>query len=168
MKQVTAIYQARCVTTQANAAGGAIIVDISLAAGQIAKLIYLSASNSGTNDIEIALLDEDNASSSSLGYCASAAANMLRVPSIGSAATGGGNRISSIEVIIPSGAKLSVIQSGASVQNHTLTIAIGLELFNDFTIPTWSKARSTNAADVTIAASTISAANTLTAGRVIA
>ncbi len=163
-QHATWIYQARRVATQANVAGGAVKVDISLAGGQIARLISAFVSNSGTNDMTLAVADEGNNTLFNGGTIASGAARGSSWPNIGTA-TVHSNIANSTGVVIPSGTKLAIYQTGAGAQNDTLTIAIVLELFNLSTIPTWDKSRSTNAADVTIAASTISAANTLTPGR---
>ena len=164
-ENISWIYQARRVATQANAAGGAIVIDISLASGQCGRLIAAYTNNSGNNSLYVEIQDEDNAYTTSIGSVGAAAANTLRLPSIGSAASATGNVANSTGLIIPSGAKLTFRQAGAGVQNDTLTVGIVLELFNLPTVPTWSKDRSTNAADVTLAASTISAANTLVSGR---
>ena len=161
-KNVWYLYQARRVATQANAAGGAIIVDISVAAGQIAKLVSLQILNSGTNSLYCYLYDEDVAESNRLGGVGSAAGNRLEFPSIGANANAAGNFASSEGLLLGPGQLLSVFQLGAGIQNDTLTVAVTL-LLSTNTAPTWSKARSTNEADVTLAASTISTANTMQA-----
>jgi len=163
-RDTTWIYQARRVATQANAAGGAIKIDISVASGQIARLICAYVANSGTNDMTILLLDEDAANACVLGTVASGAARTANLPTIGLSVTNA-NFATSEGFIIPSGAMLSFGQTGAGAQNDTMTVYICLELFNNSTIPTWSKARSTNEANVTLAASTISTANEITPGR---
>lgn len=157
-------YNDRRVTTQANAAGGAIILDITPPTGQAYRLVALRAVNSGTNTITITLNDEDNATTAALAEIASAAGTKCHLPSIGAAATATGNTINSQDLIISKGQSLSVYQTGAGVQNDTLTVGFVFEVLNPYasTAPTWSKARSTNQGDVTIATSTISSANTLT------
>lgn len=164
--EVSWIYQARRVATQANAAGGAMTIDITLAAGQLARLIACRVNNSGTNGLVINENDEDNATGFNMMVVGSGAATAGYIPSIGTAANASGNVGNSSGFVLPSGAELTISQTVAGIQNDTLTIYIVLELFNLPTIPTWSKARSVNQADVTLAASTISAANTLTAGRI--
>ena len=158
-KNVWWLYQARRVATQANVAGGAVTVDITVAAGQTAKLIAVYGANSGTNSLFIVGVDEDNNASFSLAGVGSAAANILRAPNVGSVGSASNNLLYSDGFIIGPGQKLSIYQSGAGAQNDTLTVAVVL-LLSTFTEPTWDKSRSTNAADVTLAASTISAANT--------
>ena len=151
------LYQARRVATQANVAGGAVKVDITPAAGQTLKLIAADMINSGTNAAICSILDEDNAAATNiLANVASGAATRYSLPSIGSAATATGNATNSTDVIIMAGQKLSFWQSGAGAQNDTLTVAVVLELIGSGVEPTWSKARSTNEADVTLAANTIS------------
>lgn len=158
---VTFIYQARRVATQANVGGGPVIIDVSLATGQIARIIGGRALNSGTNTALGYIIDEDNAVTTTIGTTTSGAGSNSQYPSIGSGATATANIASSVDFILPAGAKLSFQQSGAGAQNDTFTVALILELLNDPTIPTWDKSRSTNPADVTLAASTISAANTI-------
>ena len=150
------LYQARRVATQANAAGGAVVIDITPAAGQTIRLISLVATNSGTNDMVVETVDEDNARSGYFGAVASAAAVKINLPTIGAAGSSSSNLATSENLRIPVGEKLVVKQSGAGAQNDTLTVAVVLELIGNGTEPTWSKARSTNEADVTLAANTIS------------
>ena len=166
-RQMSWIYQARRVATQANAAGGAVVVDISLASGQIARIISIRGLNSGNNGISCLIVDEDNATHAQLASISAAGGANFNLPAAvlaGAATTS--SMAQSSGFILASGQKLTIMQSAAGAQNDTMTICITLELFNLPTVPTWSKDRSTNAADVTLAASTISAANTLTAGRI--
>ena len=153
------MYQARRVATQANAAGGKVLVDIAVPSGTVARLVVARADNSGTNSIAWRLYDEDDELMATLGVVGSAGATNLSVPTIGTAPATN-NNIHSLGQLIPPGAKFTAEQSGAGAQNDTLTIAIIL-LMSSPVEPTWVKTRSTNVADVTIAASTISAANTL-------
>ena len=153
-------YQARRVATQTNIAGGAIKVDISLAVGQVAQVVSLEGINSGTNDVLLNVNDEDNAEQSRFNYQGSGAGVTLRAPTGGT--TGAANNsVSGIGFVLGPGQKLSSSQTAAGAQNDTHTVAVSLLLFNKPTEPTWSKARSTNQADVTLAESTISAANML-------
>lgn len=154
-------YTARRVATQANGGGGAVIIDVTCAAGQMMRLISASMANSGTNTCAIIVYDEDNASTCQYAYVGSAATTSCRLPSIGSAATASSNIANSQDLIVLPGQKLSFAQSGAGAQNDTITVAVVFELIGTDDEPTWSVARSTNAGSVTLAASTISAANTL-------
>ena len=154
------LYQARRVATQANVGGGAVIVDIALGAGQVGWIELSTFTNSGTNGLFVDVLDEDNMIVGRLAGIASAAGNALRVPSIGTAASASLNVNESVRRYLGPGMKWSIYQTGAGAQNDTLTVAVTLFLSTN-TEPTWDKSRSTNAADVTLAASTISVANTM-------
>ena len=154
------IYQARRVATQANAGGGSVRADISVATGQVARLITSHVVNSGTNGLNLWKRDEDAANAVYLGSVASAAATNASLPNLGTS-TASANVAFSHGMLISPGQTLSFDQTVAGAQNDTITIAIELELYNLPTLPTWSVARSTNAADVTLADSTISEANTL-------
>lgn len=160
------IYQARRIAQQTNAAGGAITIDIAANAGQIIRLLALKALNSGNNGLYVNVYDEDNALANKYAIIGAAAATTCHLPAIGTDASTSNNNASSIDLILAPGEKLSIVQSGAGVQNDTLTVAVKMELFNVRTSPTWDKSRSTNQADVTLAASTISTANTTMIGRV--
>lgn len=163
LEKVAYLYQARRVATQANAAGGAIKIDITVAAGQVAKLIGVSMINSGTNGILVNALDEDGVTQiQRIASVGSGAGTYISLPTIGSVATATQNMATSEGLLIGPGSSLALDQTGAGAQNDTSTIGIML-LLSTNTEPTWSKARSTNQADVTLAASTISTANTLQA-----
>lgn len=159
------IYQARRKATDAAAAGNPIIIDISLATGQIGVLrsAFVQQVTAGVHTLYITLLDEDNAHFAKVGVVAAAAANsFLYVPSIGASAAASDNVMNSTGLVIPPGSKLSCYTAGASANaNDTLEVGIILELYNLSTEPTWSVARSTDVANITLAASTISTANTM-------
>ena len=156
------LWQSRIVFTQTNAAGGAIVADYSTATGQYAELVMLRAINSGTNDLNIKVYDEDNADASGLlAAIASGAGTNCALPSIGASAGTSNHIANSVGLKILPGQKLSVYQTGAGAQNDTLTIGVALMLYNLDTEPTISKARSTNAADVTQGTDSISDANDL-------
>jgi len=162
MDKVKYLYQARRVATQANVAGGAVKVDITVASGQVAKIVWASALNSGNNSIAMAINDEDNARTVYLGGTGAAATIDVHLPQTpASAATAlvDGSAATSVGGLIGPGSSLSFEQGAAGAQNDTITVAVVL-LLSTSTAPTWSVARSTNAGDVTLAASTISAANT--------
>ncbi len=156
----TWIYQARRVATQGNAAGGAIVIDIAVA--QPARLISCLGFNSGSNTVSIDIVDEDNALTCRLGSVGAAPGTICSVPRTYTSSLSS-PQITSVGVFIAPGQKLSCYQSNAGAQNDTLTVALVLELFNSPEEPTWSKDRSTNATDVTLAANTIS--TSITRGR---
>lgn len=145
------LYQARRVGTNANAAGGAQRIDIVVPSGQVAVLLHGRAASSGAATNLVNILDEDNALHA---IVVTSAATIINFPLIGTA-TGH-------KVMFGPGQKLAVEQQAAGAQNDTLTVSVTL-LLSTSTMPTWDKSRSTNAADVTLAASTISTANTLQA-----
>jgi len=160
------LYQARRVTTNTNAAGGEINVDLACNTGQVIQVVSIAALQvtAGTRVLRVRILDEDNNIQMPIGSTATGASTSIFMPSIGSAATASGNTANSLGLIIGPGQKLNIQAADATGQaNDTCTVGVTLLLFNVSTAPTWDKARSTNAADTTIAASTISAANTLQA-----
>ena len=157
------LYSARRVATQTNVAGGAVVLDIALAAGQVARLVSLQVLNSGTNSLTVNTTDEDDVVHCYYASAASAAAVNYSLPTTTNAsatATGDGTLAASLFLWFGPGMKLTVAQSGAGADNDTLTVAVTL-LLSTSSEPTWSKSRSTNAADVTLADSTISAENTM-------
>lgn len=154
-----AIWIYRAVITQANIAGGAIVLDLVPALGDEFIPLWVEAVNSGTNTLQIGELDEDN-NIHLMVAVASAAASSASIPrasqsdSADSARTG-------YPYPIPirghaSGAVshgLTIRQTGAGAQNDTLTIQVrGLVKGR---APSVGKDRSTNQADVTIATPTI-------------
>ena len=160
---VTFIYQARRVCTNANAAGNPIVFNITMATGQVARLIALLGVQvtAGVHTLLSYLNDEDNASYANLANIAAAANTSFEIPSIGANATTSANITNSLGLVIPAGAKLNIQTYGASAQaGDTLTVGMILELLNDPTLPTWA-ATGTDSANFTFAASTISDANTL-------
>lgn len=163
------LYQAQRVTTNTNAAGGQILIDITVPAGTTAKLIALNAYmvTTGTHTFYAYLEDEDftgtnhNVLLANTG--AAAASKAFALPSIGTASNASGSIANSLGLLIGPGSSITIDAAAASgVANDHVDIFVIL-LMSTPTAPTWSKARSANAADVTIAASTISTANTLQA-----
>lgn len=156
-------YNVRRVATQANAGGGAIIIDITCPTGQLYKLVSCRGANSGTNTLIAVIADEDLATDMTLAEIASAAGTKFSLPSIGSTSGTSANIANSTGLLFGQAHTLSIYQTGAGIANDTLTISMTLEVLNPkgTTTPIYSKDRSTNAADVTLAASTISATNTL-------
>lgn len=154
------IYQARRVAQQTNAGGGAIVIDI--AAETPFEILGVRALNSGNNSIIVATYDEDNAFGVQWANVGAAAGTSAYLPSVGSTAGAAANIAQSTKCTVPPGSVLAAAQGGAGVQNDTLTLYVVLKFpitaqLGDIT---WSVARSTNFTDVTLAASTISDANT--------
>jgi len=143
------LWRYRGVATQANAAGGAVIIDISPGAGNYLELIDAFVSNSGTNSVNVAVRDSSNNTVSIHATVASGAATATYLPSIGANAASSGAIASSVGLKVFGADKLSLYQAGAGAQNDTLTVNIRAFVRSD-TAPTVSKARSTNQADVTI------------------
>ncbi len=157
------LWQARRIATQANVAGGKVLIDIAIPTGTVAKLVSLSVANSGTNSAYCYLLDEDNGQCGQLAAVGSGAGTNYNLPSIGGTSATSGNIQHGLAQLIGPGMKLSIQQAGAGAQSDTMAVGIVLLLSTDDGIPTWSIARSTNPGDVTLAASTISTDNTLQA-----
>lgn len=156
------LWQSRIVFTQTNAAAGAMKVDYSAASGQVIRLVSADAVNSGNNSLLITVRDEDNAAHINiLANISAAAGTRACLPSIGSVATTTANSINSKGLLLLPGQKLCFEEGAAGAQNDTLTIALGFLLYHLATEPTISKARSTNAADVTQGTDSISDANDL-------
>jgi len=156
------LYQARRIATQGNVAGGLVVLDIALSAGQVAKLISCHAeSNATAHSLYMDINDEDDAQHARLARITGAIASVaVDIPSQGTSATASLNVADTTNLLVGPGQKLVARTNEAGAQNDTLTVAMTL-LLSTPTQPTWSKARSANEADVTLAASTISAANTL-------
>ena len=158
--QLWYLYQARRVATQANAGGGAIIVDVALASGQIARgvmgRVILGSANNG---ISLNVVDEDNSAAVFIGTVATGANRNAQFPSVGQT-VGMDNASFTGNLYLGPGQKFSSANMGVGAAGDTMTLAIQMWL-NTPVEPTWSKERSTNPADVTLAASTISAANTM-------
>lgn len=158
-KKTRVFHQVSRTSTQANAGGGKMLIDISFATGQAAILRSAYTANSGTNTLNNLILDEDNNTVCYLGGAASAAGTSNSYPSVGTVTDATGNKMNSTDLLISPAQVISMQQTGAGAQNDTLRVYLNLELFGNYTTPTWSKARSTNQADVTIAATTISDVN---------
>jgi len=153
------IWAFRAVYTQANAAGGAIVVDFTAGAGNTMILMHSKGINSGTNGLEIVRVDEDNNDSITLADVISAAGVTGTAPLARTQATA---TTSSplIDVtdwltrIFAGGQeKLTVRQDGAGIANDTLTVDVRFLVRHG--VGARDKSRSTNAADVTETAPTI-------------
>lgn len=144
----------RSVTTQANAGGGAILLDIEPAEGDQMVLAYLVATNSGTNGFLLRVYDEDNNTGGQFGTVASAATTIVRLPASGDPATTDDNVADSSFLLVRGDNLFTIQQTGAGAADDTLTLSMAWYLENN-TIPTVDKSRSTNPNDVTIATPTV-------------
>lgn len=161
IKQIWYLYQARRVNTQTNGAGGALRTRISVPAGQVAKLVqvYAEGTASAGSSLSSDILDEDGAQAVRVAYVAAGATREFKLPSIGSAATAHGNIADTNGMIIGPGQFL-IIDASAALQTETLKVGVTL-LLSTSTEPTWDTTGS--AGTPSLAASTISAANTMVA-----
>ena len=167
-KNVWWLYQSRHKFTNAAATGNPIIVDISMSAGVIAKLVSLFAAtvSIGNHTISAQLLDEDRANDMQLSAgSASGTVEQFCLPSIGTTAIGAATCQAGYSpgLLIGPGQILRAAMGGASA-NAADTLEVGLVLLLSApTVPTWSFALSTDAADITDGGDTISVANRLQA-----
>lgn len=140
------VWQYRVVATQTNAAGGAIVLDITPGAGNYMLPINGYFNNSGNNGMYARILDSNNNNMGNIARVAAAAGTNVSVPALGAAAATTNNTSSGLQPIYTVD-KLSIYQDGAGVQNDTLTVAIRCYCRSK---PTVSVARSTNPGDVTV------------------
>lgn len=150
------IWAFRAVYTQANAGGGAVVVDFTPGAGDTMILMNLEAENSGTNTLQVQRTDEDNNRSGRFVQVSSAAGVFATVPR-GTTIAGSSATMDStlIETRLFRGDDLlTVLQTGAGVADDTLTITLRA-LLSSPVIPTRDLSRSTNSGDVTEATPTV-------------
>ncbi len=148
------LWQYRVSVAQANGAGGAITVDIVAVAGESMKVQLAMGLNSGTNGLVIQLTDTgDNLITEWLNI-ASGAGTKGVIPRMENDLTASSFRSSSHDIWIREQDKLTIRQTGAGAQNDTLVVAVRAFL-SCAERPIVLKARSTNAADVTIATPTL-------------
>lgn len=131
-------------------------------------MLNMQVGSAGANhSLMIRHYDEDSAVAAYFASVGSVANPFMVIPSIGTAASASANIRNTTRVILPPGSILTAMTGEAGAQNDTLTVAIELLLpitaASDGSDVSWSIARSTNPSDVTLAASTISAANTMQA-----
>lgn len=138
--------------TQANAAGGAIIVDIANALSSRFVVLEFEAINSGTNAIQTNVTDSANKVVGSFGNIASGAGTVQNWPT--------GSTVTSTAAVSPSNDprfliiagtdRLTVQQTGAGAQNDTFRLTCRLLVYG--AVPTLSVTRSTNAGNVSATA----------------
>jgi len=159
-KNVWWLYQGRRVNTQTAGAGGALRTNISFPAGQVARLLHMkicgpAQAGSATT---IGIYDEDVAECGLLGYVGATASVFVTLPSIGGAPAHS-NYMNSMGLLLGPGESLGVTASAA---DNTQTLTIGIVLLLSTPVePTWGTTGS--GGTPSLAASTISAANTLQA-----
>lgn len=145
----------RASVAQANGAGGAIVVDFTPSVGQTMYVVEARGINSGTNTVRIQRVDEDNNLGALYVTIASAATTVGSFPQTTAfAETSSYESTSAPGVWIRGDDKFSILQTGAGAQNDTLIVELRAFLSSS-KIPSVSKARSTNQANVTIATPTI-------------
>ena len=151
------LYQARRVNTSGGA--GALVTRISMNAGQVGKLVSYTVTGpaSAGATLDIVVYDEDGALNAPLANCAAGANRRMSLPTVGTAATASLNFQESNGLVLGPGEELSSLAS-TSLITETLTIAVVL-LLSTPDIPVWAITGSV--AGSALAASTISAANTL-------
>ncbi len=149
----------RASVAQANAGGGAIILDFAPLQGTTMMVLEASGKNSGTNTLNMFRNDEDN---NSLGFylsVASAAATEGAIPRNFNNLASDSSSLSSIPGIFGNltfrgGDQFTIEQTGAGAQNDTLVVQLRA-LLSSPVRPIVSKLRSTNQANVTIATPTV-------------
>jgi len=154
------LYQARRVCT-AGVGGGAMRVRINVPANTVYRLGWVQTvgpASAGSNT-QVSVYDENDAATT-LGTSAAAANSNLFIPQNGATGTtsvASGSMGNTLGLLFGPGQKI-VFSCSTSLQNETLTVAVCLLSSTD-TIPTWDTTGSV--APVVLAASTISAANTM-------
>ena len=160
-KNVWWLYQARRINTQTNGAGGALVTRISFPAGQVGKILACTVTGTASAGSTLSAFrqDEDGNNVAKLGAMAAGASRTLALPTVGAVATTNDNVVETNEMLFGPGEFLT-FPTTAALLNETETVAIVL-LLSTPTIPTWDTTGS--AGTPSLAASTISAANTLQA-----
>ncbi len=151
------MWQYRVVVTQANGAGGAVVVDVAPLQGLSMIIISAKGANSGANSLDMTRVDEDNVEVFRFVDVASAGQTAGIMPQTQSAAGASASLADSTPVetrLFRADDKFSIFQAGAGAQNDTLTIAIRAFLSSPER-PLVIKSRSTNAGDVTIGTPTV-------------
>lgn len=147
----------RAIATQVNAGGGAIVLDVKPATGATMIVMAAIGTNSGTNTLQIARVDEDDNDAQIFVLVGSAGGTEGAIPQISDRTTTSTAMSDStpIETRLFRGDDMfTVRQSGAGAQNDTLTLRIRALLSPGSLKPVVAKDRSTNEADVTIATPT--------------
>ena len=139
--------------TQANVAGGAIVVEIVPGSGNAFIVTASKVTNSGTNtlrqEIESGLA---GASMNRYSELASGAGNISSVPQSAANGASSGALTASIPTpaLVPGTLAWKIYHTGAGAQNDTLRVQMLIRVKG--ALPTVSKANSTNQADVSVTA----------------
>ena len=151
------LYQARRINTQ-GAANGALTTRISMPAGVVGiiQAMYVRGALSAAT-LEVYRYDEDGAQMGLWASVAAGATRQINLPSIGSAASATNNPPNTTDTKLGPGEILAATTS-AALQTETLTVGVVI-LLSAPTEPTWDTTGS--AGTPSLAASTISAANTM-------
>ncbi len=150
------IWAFRASTAQANAAGGAIVLDVSPDPGDTMIVMWARGVNSGTNTLQILRVDEDNNQGPFLSSIGSGAGTVATMPR-GFTTLTTSDFIDSTDLhsrTFRGDDRFTIQQTGAGAQNDTLVIDLRAYLSSS-SIPTVAKGRSTNQANVTIATPTV-------------
>jgi hypothetical protein len=121
----------RAVLTQDNAAGGALILDISAGTGNVVHITELTATFSGTNTMDVDLIDEDANIVVKYVDLASGAAQSATIPRANVAvdSTSSSLLASSLEGVTLAGPdERLAITTGGAAQTNTLTLAFRAEV----------------------------------------
>lgn len=155
------LYQACRVNTQTNAGGGTLRTRISMPAGMVGRLVSMAVigAASVTAILAVVKTDEDLTSIHNMAYIAAGASRSAYLPSIGSSAGSNANIADTGGMMIGPG-EILYSETSVVLQNETLAVGVVL-LLSAPTLPTWDTIGS--AGTPSLAASTISAANTLQA-----
>ncbi len=147
------MWMYRVSVAQANAAGGAIVVDFVPVAGVSMVLLHLRANNDGdANGLQILKTDEDDNTDVFYASVSSGATTQATVPQALSGSASDQVVIDSTDPMtrfFRADDKLTVNQTGAGAQNDTLVISLRAFL-SCAERPIVTKGRSTNPSDVTI------------------
>lgn len=157
------LYQARRVLTS-PVGGGVLAVRISVASGTAARInqFYARGPASAGATMNVLIQDEDSATAGTIANCAAGANNTFSLPSIGSAASVTSNHANSVSMMIGPGQFITTTAS-ASLATETLTIGVSLLLPMGSTVDSVIWDTTGSVAGGVLAASTISAANTMQA-----
>ena len=137
---------------QANAGGGAILLDFKPPRGDTMLVLHARGLITGTADIFIEKNDEDDSVAVRYATAASGAGVGVTIPQSLASAGASGVTIDSTDPLtrLFQGDDYLVIRKGAGAQNDTLVVQLRALLAPGTAKPTVDKSRSTNEADVTI------------------
>lgn len=150
------IWQYHAVVTQANAGGGAIVLDVPCTRGTQFFVLHAHGINSGTNTLRIRKVDEDGVTSAEYAQIASAATTEAGIPRAEDDPTLDSALIDSTDIWTRHFAgddRFEIRQTAAGAQNDTLTVDWRIRLLGIKPVP--NILNSVNPGDVTIATPTV-------------